>query len=408
MPVKTSNNNNVLANNVRQSDVAKRAIQEVLGAQQIRSQAAFRVQGFEGVLYNRLYQGIKCTCESTQKHLATRLDDSGKAKPGMLNELLTGAVFDVSAYGRSKPAPGFFESETSPQALNKHQGVFDNVGIEPSAQPTRIPDGRDYGDNGPVDLNFDIDDLASDFDASRAGFNEVSCAVCFGSGFVGGYTPLYGRRIVKTVDTVQLASTDAIDARYQPWRANSLKFSFVETLPLGAVAVDVCRVMSDHRPVLANFKIDGQPINEVLILRFCDGRPHVFEVTFPQETTFTHVEIQFKTSVDDAFFEFPKLTKSQDLSLLETTEPFQIVLSPLVPFVQQEDLFTDSTYGKTLIVENVNTWNTRNRQALGWECQVRVVQPQEFYNVMPRRGRIKTKNETPNLVHDNSTGYRRT
>jgi hypothetical protein len=409
MPVRTSNNNRILSANARNADVAERAIQEILPTQQMRYQSAFRVQGFQGVLYNRLYQGQKCTCKSTQKHLASRLDESGKAKPGVLNELLTGAVFDVSGYGQSLPRTDPFDSVTSPAApVNKHQGDFDIVAETPLSLPTRVPTGPDFGDNGPLDLGFDIDELASDFDASAIGMTEVACAVCFGSGFVGGYTPLYGRRIVRTVDQVRLTSTDAIDALQNPWRATSTGFSFTEILPYGALAVDIFRVLCDHKPVAANFTIDGQPINEVTVLKYCDGRPHLVEVKFSEAKVWTHVEIQFATSSDIAFFEFPKLNKSSDTSLLDNTEPFQIILSPLIPTVQVEDLFTESTTGKALIVQSVNTWNTRQRQTLGWECQVRVIQEPEIYNLIPRRGRIKTKPETSNLVHDNSTGYRRT
>lgn len=409
MPVRQSNNNAILPSNARATDVATRAIQEILPVQQMRYQDAFRVQGFEGVLYNRLYQGPKCTCKSSQKHLATRLDESGKAKPGVINELMTGQTFDVSAYGHSEPHNDPFDSVVSPAApVNKYQGVFDNVGLETDSLPTRVAEGNDYGDNGPVNVEFLIDELAADFDTNTLGMNEVSCAVCFGSGFVGGYVPLYGRRIVKTVDQVELQSIDSIDPSRAPWTASSSKFKFVETFPFGAVALDAFRVMRDHRSVAANFTVDGSAVNEVSILRYCDGRPHLVEVTFPEPQVFTHVEIQFKTSSDDAFFEFPKLSKSSDTSLLDSTEPFQIILSPLVPSVQVEDVFTDSTYGKALIVQSVNTWNTRNRQTLGWECQVRVAQTPEIYNYLPRRGRIQTKPQTSNMVHDNSTGYRRT
>ena len=408
MPVRQSNNNRILPGNARAADVATKAIQEILPAQQMRYHSAFRVQGFEGVLYNRLYQGPKCTCKSTQKHLSSRLYESGKARPGVLNELMVGQVFDVSAYGHTKQQNDPFDSIVSPSApVNKYQGVFDNVGTEPTSLPTRIVD-EGFGDNGPASVEFDIDTLAADFDATAPGMTEASCAVCFGSGFVGGYTPLYGRRIVRTVDQVELASTDVIDPQRTPWVATTQKFKFTEILPFGAVALDAFRVLLDHRPLPANFTIDGNPVNEISVLRYCDGKPHLIEVSFSATQTFTHVEIQFKTSTDDAFFEFPKLSKSSDISMLDNTEPFQIILSPLVPSVQVEDIFTDSTYGKALIVQSVNTWNTRNRQTLGWECQVRVAQTPELYNYLPRRGRIQTKPQTSNMVHDNSTGYRRT
>jgi hypothetical protein len=408
MPVKTSNNNRILPGNARAADVATKAIQEILPTQQMRYHSAFRVQGFEGVLYNRLYQGPKCTCKSTQKHLASRLDESGKARPGVINELMVGQVFDVSAYGHSGPRNDPFDSIVSPHApVNKHQGVFDNVSRDPTSLPARIVD-EDFGDNGPVSVEFDIDTLAADFDANAPGMTEASCAVCFGSGFVGGYAPLYGKRIVRTVDQVELASTDVIDPARTPWVATTQKFKFTEVLPFGAVALDAFRVLLDHRPLPANFTIDGNHVNEISVLKYCDGKSHLIEVLFSSEQTFTHVEIQFKTSTDNAFFEFPKLSKSSDISVLDNTEPFQIILSPLVPSVQVEDIFTDSTYGKALIVQSVNTWNTRNRQTLGWECQVRVAQTPEIYNYLPRRGRIQTKPQTSNMVHDNSTGYRRT
>lgn len=408
MPVKTSNNNRILPANARAADVATKAIQEILPVQQMRYQSAFRVQGFEGVLYNRLYQGPKCTCKSSQKHLASRLDESGKAKPGVINELMVGQTFDVSAYGHSGPQDDPFDSVVSPQApVNKYQGVFDNVGLEPDSLPTRVVDSG-FGDNGPASVEFNLDELAADFDASNLGMTEASCAVCFGTGFVGGYVPLYGKRLVRTADQVELQSIDSIDVARTPWTASSEKFKFTEVLPFGAVALDTFRVMHDHKPVAANFTIDGSPVNEISVLKYCDGRPHLIEVIFANRTAFTHVEIQFKTSADDAFFEFPKLSKSSDIALLDNTEPFQIILSPLVPSVQVEDVFTDSTYGKALIVQSVNTWNTRNRQTLGWECQVRVAQPPEIYNYLPRRGRIQTKPQTSNMVHDNSTGYRRT
>lgn len=409
MPVRQSNNNRILPANARASDVATKAIQEILPVQQMRYQSALRVQGFEGVLYNRLYQGPKCTCKSSQAHLASRLDASGKAKPGLLNELMVGQTFDVSAYGHREMQTDPFDSVVSPLApTNKYQGVFDNVGLEPDALPTRVVADADYGDNGPVSVEFDLDSLAADFDANTPGMTEASCAVCFGSGFVGGYVPLYGRRIVRTVDQVELQSIDAINAARTPWTASSQKFQFTEVLPYGAIALDTFRVMLDHKPIAANFTIDGSPVNEISILKYCDGRPHLIGVSFADRIEFTHVEIQFKTSTDDAFFEFPKLSKSSDISLLDSTEPFQIILSPLVPSVQVEDVFTDSVYGKTLIVQSVNTWNTRNRQTLGWECQVRVAQQPEIYNCLPRRGRIQTKPQTSNMVHDNSTGYRRT
>lgn len=407
-PVRTSNNNKVLSSNARNSDVASRAIQEILPAQQMRYYSAFRVQGFEGVLYNRVKQGLKCTCGASERHLASRLDEDGKAKPGVINELLTGvSVFNVTPYGQSMPRDNPFDSVVSPQApVNKHQGVFDIVQAEPQSLPANVTDG--FGDNGPLSAEFDIDTLVGEFDASHAGYSEVSCPICFGTNFVGGYAPLYGCRIVKPVNEVVIPAEGVIDLTRKPWRCKSRAFEFYTVLPFGAQCLDIFRVCNDKKVVPANFTIDGQPINPTTVLRFCDGRLHLVKAEFQDNTDWTHIEIQFGTSAEAAFFEFPRLSKSSDISLLDQTEPFQIILSPLIPLVEVQDIFTDTGTGKALIVETVNSWNTRNKDVLGWECQVRPIQQPELYNLLPRRRRTLTKTQTSNIAHDNSTGYRRT
>jgi hypothetical protein len=166
--------------------------------------------------------------------------------------------------------------------------------------------------------------------------------------------------------------------------------------------------MNNHTPIAANFTIDGSVANIVSVVAKCDGKPHVITVTLPYADTWTHVELQFILSNESAYFELPKLTKGSDISLLEQLEPFNIVISSNVPSVQSQDIIVESTFGKTLIVQTSGWWNTRNRDILGWECQVRVLQPQEIFRVLPKRGRIMTKAPTAVMSHDNSTGNYRT
>ncbi len=412
MPVKSSTNNRILPANSRASDVASRAVQEFLPAQQTRNMNAMRVQGYAGLLYNRLKQGRKCTCQASEARLGSRLGLDGKAKPGVINELLTGqTVFDVTPYGAS-PTRRLdpFDSQTSPHApVNKYQGVFDVIGTEEgSSLPMRVVDEPDFGDNGPVNPDFDIDTLAGEFNASAVGSTDAACGVCYGSGFIGGYTPFHGNRTVVTVDQVELGAS-VIDTLASPWAANSPEgFEFTTVLPYGAIGVDCFRVLNNTRPIAANFTVDGQAVNAISILGKCDGRPHLIRVTLNREVVWTHMEIQFITSKESAFFEFPKLTKGNDTAMLEQLEPFSIIMGSNVPELRPEDIITESTFGKTLIVENSNWWNTRNRNVLGWECQVRVLQPPEIMNNLPKRGRIATKAPTANGQHDNSTGAYRT
>jgi len=409
MPIKSHSNNRVLPANARAADVATKAIYEILPAQQMRTYNAFRVQGYQGLLYNRLQQGRKCTCQASQKQLNSRLDRDGKATVGAINQLLTGsATFDVSPYGSTPHRDSPFTNEVSPLApVNPFQGVFDVVGTDLHDHPsTRISDEPTFGDNGPLDPMVDIEQLVGDFDAAHLGFTDVTCGVCFGTGFVGGYAPFHGQRIILTPADVNLGLS-TIDYTAKPWSATTEQsFSVSLVLPLGALGLDSLKLWNGYRPCVANFSVDGTPIaNDIQILKYCDGRVHTLEVTAP-ETKWTHLELQLALSVESPYFEFPKLTKGSDTSLLEQLEPFQIIMSPNVPSVRPEDVIVESTFGKTLIVQNSNWWNTRKQDVLGWECNVRVIQPQELYRILPARGRVQTKSRTTNAVHDNIIGNR--
>ena len=396
MPIRVSTNNTILPANARASDVAAKAIQEIAPVQQIRNYDAHRVQGFPAILYSQLGQGRKCSCQSGDKKLGARLDLDGKANPGLINELLTGAMtFSVTPYGSSpSPRDDPFDTETSRLApVNKHQGVFDIASHEVNGAPSNIEFEDVFGDNGPLQ-NLTMDDIAGDYDASNMGATDAACAVCFGTSFIGGYSPFQAHRIVLTPNDVNLLDSE-INLLHRPWSALSSGFNFTTILPHGAIGLDMFRVMNGKHPCSGVvFTVDGKTVNEVSLLGYCDGGPHLVMVSFKKPTQWTHIEIQFFISVEVAYFEFPRMTRSQDTSLLEKTEPFQISISSNLPNLQVEDILVESTYGRALIVQTVNTWNTRNRDILGWECTVRPIQPQELYNILPRRGRVKTKPPT--------------
>lgn len=414
MPVVKRSNNQILPANARASDVATKAISELMPAQQMKYLDAFRVQGYQGVLYNRLEQGKRCTCQSSQKALNTRLNQAGKASVGDINKLLTGVDrFDLTPYDPHPLDPEDpFSNITSPHAPeNKYQGTFNLKGNSPEYNNTEVVPGKAYGDNGPVDPDNQIEDLFGDWDAANLGFTDVACACCFGTGFVGGFAPFHANRQVFAVNDRQVTLTDTCDINEleQPWVANSKEFYVQAILPLGAIGIDVIRVMNGTDVVGATMEIDGVLVTNIpQTLKYCDGRMHVIHVVFTDNVDWTHFEMQFNLTHESAYFEFPKLRKGSDLSRLEQLEPFQIVMSPNIPSLRTNDIVVESTFGKVLVVQNSDWWNTRNRNVLGWECTVRVIEPTEKYRILPFRGRVKSKNVTTNIQHDNVRGSYRT
>lgn len=412
MPVRESSNNRILPANARAADVAEKAINEILDVQHRRYLSAFRPQGIETILYHRLNQGRKCTCNSAHKQVNSRLDESGKADLGTINELLTGVQeFTVSAYGSGDQRRLHNnEMNTSPFApVNKNQGVFDIVSDE-ELPFARSPDSLDFGDNGPFNPET-LDDLVGDFDVGVVGMQDAACSVCFGTGFIGGYAVHRGFRNVLTVTDVELASGD-LDLSATPFTAVCTGFEVATALPAGALLCDAFTLWNGPNKIPFRLYIDEEPVaNPAQTLRYCDGKRHLIRVAPYRDNTafeFTHIEIQYALSNESSYFEFPKMSSSSDTALLDQTNPFNIVVSPDIPILLPRDVLRDCTTSKTLIVKNVNDWNTRNRRVLGWECEVRVLQPMELQTLLPHRRPLMTKNATGGMVRDNVTGPRRT
>lgn len=85
---------------------------------------------------------------------------------------------------------------------------------------------------------------------------------------------------------------------------------------------------------------------------------------------------------------------------MDSTDNFQIILSPDVPQIEPTDIIIESMWGKALMVQDKTWMNTRNRQMFGYEINVRVIQPAELFYLLPKRKPI-TPNTTTNPVTSN-------
>ena len=187
-------------------------------------------------------------------------------------------------------------------------------------------------------------------------------------------------------------------------------------MPKGARICDAVRVWNGTKQI-PKFAItinpdgnDPQVISKASdILLHCTGRAVVIELRFPDSCEFTHLEIQCGQSTLNANFELPKLSKNSDISLRETTDPFQVLLSPRIPLVRTLDIIVESTYGRALQVKSVSGLNDRRYSTLGWEVDVRPCQPQEMFSLLPRRKLLSHMNK-PSIVRDNQqiNGFTRT
>lgn len=382
MPVVRRSNNRVIPANSRNVDVAKKTIREIIDVQQQKAMNAFRVQGFQAVLYSKLNAGKLCSCQSKAKQTNTRLDKDGKAKPGFINELLTGASFSIEDYGSS--------DITIQDLHNAEDFNLISESDNPHVGRIKVPtEGTQASMQEVQEASLDLDDMVGDLDPLFLGFNDVACAVCFGSGYVGGFSVFNGVRIVKSVSDVSLSGN--IDVSATPWKSEG-SFSFKCRLPLGAVGVDTFTVYNQKEKVNCEILIDGHPASIDLILSKCDGKEHLIEVNTSE--AWTHVVLQFATSNEPAYFEFPRMSKSYNDRMFDETEPFSIHMGPNVPSLQVLDVLVDSTYGKAMVVTSTNPWNTKEKNNLGFTCQVRVCQPMELYTMLDGRKKFEHGHST--------------
>lgn len=425
-----SGNNKILPTNTRSVDVARQSIDRISHVQNKRYDNAFQVQGFEAILYARKKGGLKCLCQTRNSTLGLRasvLDKDGNASSGVLNELLTGQNFGVIPYG-AKPKGfgtivsgdlnGLFDTD-KPEIRKPFHGApgqgFSREGSEESYTGITIEDG--FSDDGPVsgegtsagDLFEQA--LGKGYDRGFGGSSDVACPICFGTSFVGGFDVYNGYRLV--LDSQALLNNN-VTVNYEefvpPIRGVLIDFKPL-VIPRGAVGLDSLRVMNGSQVVpIKNYIIDGSTLtSEQGFLAYCDGRPHQVSILFEDvknadgdniNCTLTHVEIQFNQSTRTTKFEFPKLIQNAVETLIENTDPFQIVMSPVIPNVETGDVITDCTYGKTFQVTSSNWWNNKRRAVLGWECDVRPCQPQELYTLLPKR-RVSQSQNNPSLVKSN-------
>ena len=385
MPCVLLTNNGLLPANQRASDVASLAVENIIPIQQQRINAAFHVQGIQCAVYRLLQNGRKCSCQAKKQKLNTRLNSEGNASPETINELLVGTDFGVTQYTPKKSVLTLDYSEDDnviPSASNLAQ-------LWNKAEAGEV---NMVGDNT-VSRDTVVDDEYNGFDPSMLTLGDYSCPVCFGSGYVGGYSLYNGSRIVIPCDDMNLHG-GILNVENYPFSASAEYIEFSVVLPKGAIQIDSFRLLNNYDIVPCKILVDNQPINNSVLLSLCDGKLHRVSAKFNKITDFTHFEIQINQSVKSSYIEFPKLSKGSDLHLLDSTDSFQLLLSPDIPIIDRRDIITDTLYNKAYYVMDTSWLNTRQKQSLGWEINVRVIQPQESFYNLPRRYRAKRKDAT--------------
>lgn len=389
MPIVQPPKRNLHPRNQKSVQIAQNTIQRVAPLAQEQYNNALKVNGYDAIVYNRLFNGRKCSCSKSAKVSPTILDQDGNATQEHINSVLTGTGFGIRDYNvQRSDNPAVFSFDQTQADLSVIANETTNTILSDAANPrvtTVIDEANDY-------------DLEPELGTDMAG----KCGVCYGNSFVGGYNVFNGNRIV--LDTTYFSQPDA-KIPYSSTRdatilssENPNKFElgdsgyviFQTVIPRNTLSLDSLRVFDNFEELRrTRLEIKFPADNAFLtltpqnIINFATGLPVQLKVSGVDR--FTHIEMQFNASNEITYIEYPRLTKTGDLSVLEAIDGVSLVVGPLVPSVQPWDIIVDNVFRKAWRVTSSNWFNDRTMNMHGWDIQAKLVQEYELQFNMPRR-----------------------
>lgn len=388
MPIKYHSNRQLHARNTRVVPIAQSRLDQVADLAQEQYVNALSVNGYDALVYSRLTNGRRCTCSHVLELKAGQiLDEKGNATESHIQSLLTGADFSIEDYATMR----------NPNPNATVQGI--RV-IQPEDYVTGKTPFKPHRENLELDDPFvtEVTTLQSMEDAfAEVNLGAVSaqkCSICYGSGFVGGYSLHNGNRFVLdvTYDKVTYSGYSVAQEVYPNLFTQQDEQGYIQfdiTLPVGILSVDRVQLWNNSLPVKgATLRIGTNLTNlitltEDTVLTYATGLPCIIVVS--DADSFSHLELQFNMSSVHTYIEYPRLTKTGDLSVLDAIDSVQLVVSPQVMNVQAWDIIVDNVFKKSWRVTSSNWFNDRKMNIHGWDVSARLVQPYEvFTNIAGR------------------------
>lgn len=356
--------------------VAQDTIKNTAAISQERYWNAFQVNGYTCTVYNKLSQGRLCTCSMSEKHNVMKpiLDEEGNAPQSVIQTLLNGGldhgIYDYSPLSRPE---------------------------NPTPSITKLKTKRDITERTLEDTALDLDEFIEeeydeDFlnnDLSSTSTNR--CGICYGSGYVGGFNICFGNRFVFDSTWPEIKYHGySVHQEKVPYLFKSISHNayieFRVTLPASVASINSFRLLCNfdtiHGTITAS--VDGTDyfeLTEQNLREYCLGRPVIIRVSNAE--IFSHLEIELNLSEEPTLLEYPKITKTGDVSVIDDIGDVTIYVSPKIAEIKPKDIIVDNTLGKIWRVVGNNDHKDKNYNIHGWEITARVVQPMELFSNLP-------------------------
>lgn len=372
MPIKLPPRRPTLARNSHLPDVARRTLDAVSPIIQQHNHNALQVASYPVFIYQRLQAGAPCTCSlAVPTHQAAPLyDEEGHASVAVIDSIVNQARFGIEDYNPMTPS---------------------------SSQPGEVAyaASTDIASGNPVIEGEDEYDMTTE--SSLNAYSAGACPICFGTGFVGGYSFLHGMRWV--LDASALDECDGIDVDRStgPYTIRLLHDDAYVRFRVLASAPPLCpkvhvydnfsavpfvtgpsRLRAVHDdPSVAAYDLGPSPFAApgwvTLELRAADL----------QVRDFTHVEITLPLNSKPLNVDFPNLQTAFDATRIQQIPSTTITLPPTAPPLKPRDVVCDMKSGVLWLVTGARTVHPAAGQIWTQEADVRPLEPHEPEAALP-------------------------
>lgn len=369
MAVKIRPNSQTLARNNHLPDVARRTIDAVTPIIQAQNHNALQVSSYPVLIYRKLLGGAPCSCSYAHPvHASAPLyDEEGHAASSTMHSIIQQARFGIEEYNPEFPGGPISNQDTVLSGPEETRML-----IEPEDEFDMLTEGN---------LNA---------------YSASACAICFGSGFRGGYSFAQGLRRVFQATDVHTSDLIEIDRSTGPYQLVLLapeaqvsfrllvpapvagllpkitvwnNFNPIEFAPQSLTAVHDDPSIGPYEVGPIGFKAAGW-----VTLTFNASRVMVADQA---EVRFTHIEVQMPLTMRPVFADMPTLDYAFDASRLTQLSAQTVVLSPNCPQLFPRDVISDMTYGQHWIVTSAKAIHPASGHIWTQEVQVRPLEPHE-------------------------------
>ena len=370
--------NEIRPRNERMRQAARESVASLTELNRQHNANALFPNGMPCVVYTRLFSGRQCSCAAGRSDV---LDVDGNLDEAQIEALTKGEDIRIEAYSSHQRTDtgGVYTIIENPNPTNKYEN-FDLKSYY-----------HDQHDSDYVNLEDGIEDDVEDenLDSVIMGVESVSCAVCFGTGYAGGYDLYSGKRIVLDTTFPKVSVTGIIDSLVKPNKfvlepRQSITFTNVPLIHGNPTFT----VYNNNKIVESLYVIevlhDGEWIasDDDRLGWVFDGRCKNIRIRSTKNLAFTHIELLIFQQQEPLLLDFAKFGNSFAANILDNTASGNIVLPARMEYLPPLSVVYNIQKRSGWVITSIEPTESWGNQSLALEAATRKVQEYELYSLL--------------------------